>query len=308
MTILSLPSVWELIRSGMNNSNHRPRRSCLYMPASNERALEKARSLAADTVIFDLEDAVAPEAKETARDNACSALQSGKYGSRELVVRINAFDTPWFSEDLKQACLNGADAVLVPKITDPDSIEQISSMMDQTDLSSKTRLWAMIEMPIAILHIAEIAAMSHSSRLTTFVMGFNDLAKEMRAEQDRQLFTPAMAQTIMAARAHGLNVLDSVYNDFKDPDGLTAECEQARKYGFDGKTLIHPSQIDVANRAFAPSVEKIAEAEAIIAAFADPANAGKGVIVIDGKMTEILHLNQAKQTISMANAITALEG
>lgn len=290
----------------MTDKNHRPRRSCLYMPASNERALEKAKSLSADTIIFDLEDAVSPNAKDTARANAGAALESGAYGGRELVVRVNAIETPWFEEDLKQACTSQANAVLVPKIMGADSIRHISDLMDQFGASPTAQLWAMIEMPIAILQIAEIAAMSRSSRLTTFVMGFNDLAKEMRAEQDRQLFTPAMAQTIMAARAYDMNVIDSVYNDFKDPDGLAAECEQARKYGFDGKTLIHPSQIDIANKAFAPSAEKIAEAETIIAAFDDPATAGKGVIVVDGKMTEILHLNQAKQIIALADAIAAM--
>ncbi|MEP3465672.1 MAG: CoA ester lyase [Parasphingorhabdus sp.] len=292
----------------MINTDHRPRRSCLYMPASNERALEKARTLPADTIIFDLEDAVAPEAKEQARDNACAALQSGDYGNRELVVRVNAAETPWFEEDLEQACASHANAVLVPKIISSDSIEQINAKMNGYDPSSKTQLWAMIEMPIAILRIADIAAKGASTRLTAFVMGFNDLAKEMRAEQDRQLFTPAMAQTIMAARAYDLSVLDSVYNDFKDPDGLDVECEQGRRYGFDGKTLIHPSQIEIANKAFAPSTEKVAEAKTIVAAFDDPANAGKGVIVVDGKMTEILHRNQAMQTIAMADAITAMEG
>lgn len=292
----------------MTDTNHRPRRSCLYMPASNQRALKKAQTLPTDTVIFDLEDAVAPDAKEQARENASGALQSGAYGNRELVVRINAVDTPWFAEDLEQICSSQADAVLVPKVTDANMVEQISTLMDQHDPSAQTRLWVMIEMPIAILHIADIAAMGHSSRLTALVMGFNDLAKEMRAEQDRQLFIPAMAQTIMAARAHGLQVIDSVYNDFKDPDGLEVECEQGRKFGFDGKTLIHPSQIDIANRAFSPSAEKITEAKTIVAAFDDPANAGKGVLVVDGKMTEILHRDQAMQTIAIADAIAALEG
>lgn len=292
----------------MNNPNHRPRRSCLYMPASNERALEKAQTLSADTIIFDLEDAVSPEAKETARDNAGAALQSGNYGNRELVVRINAVDTPWFIEDLRQACLNKADAVLVPKVQTPEDIRKISEMMDELEASPDTKFWAMIEMPLAILNIADIAKQAASGRLTTFVMGFNDLAKEMKAEQDRQLFTPAMAQTIMAARAYDLNVIDSVYNDFKDPDGLAVECEQARTFGFDGKSLIHPSQIEIANRAFAPDANKIKEAKAIIDAFDEPANRGKGVIVVDGKMTELLHLDQAKQTVAMADAIAALKG
>ena len=289
----------------MTNTAFRPRRSCLYMPASNARALEKAKSLPADTIIFDLEDAVAPDAKDEAREQACAALISGDYGNRELVIRVNAQETPWFSEDLKQACLNGADAILVPKVLSPDDIIQIATMMEDHDKDRNTSLWAMIEMPLAVLNIGDIAARGAQNRLTTFVMGFNDLAKEMGAEQDRALFTPAMAQTIMAARAYGLNVIDSVYNDFKDSGGFALECEQARKFGFDGKSLIHPSQIEIANSAFSPSDDKILEARAIIAAFSDPANTGKGVITVDGKMTELLHLKQAEQTVAIADSIAA---
>ncbi len=290
----------------MTDPRYRPRRSCLYMPASNTRALEKAKTLLADTIIFDLEDAVAPDAKEEARINACAALRSGAYGDRELVIRINAMDTPWFAEDLKQACLNQADAVLVPKILNADDIVRITDIMEDLNAGPDTRLWAMIEMPEAVLKLAEIAALAPQHRLTTFVMGFNDLAKEMRAEHDRAIFAPVMTQTVIAARAYGLNVLDSVYNDFNDPDGLATECREAKKLGFDGKTLIHPVQIETANRVFAPAAEEIAAAEAIIAAFADPINAGKGVIVVDGKMTELLHLKQAKQLVATAQAIESL--
>ncbi len=276
------------------------------MPASNTRALEKAKTLQADTIIFDLEDAVAPDAKEAARDHACAALQSGDYGERELVVRINAMDTPWFAQDLKRACLAGADAVLVPKILGPHDIVQITYLMEDQDASLDIHLWAMIEMPQAILNLPEIAALGRQQRLTTFVMGFNDLAKEMRADHDRAIFGPVMSQAVIAARAYGLDILDSVYNDFNDPAGLEAECAEAKKRGFDGKTLIHPAQIETANRVFAPSADEIAEAEAIIAAFADPINAGKGVIVVDGKMTELLHLKQAKQLVATAQAIETL--
>ncbi|WP_367947319.1 CoA ester lyase [Sphingopyxis sp. BSNA05] len=236
----------------MSQITYRPRRSCLYMPASNKRALEKAKSLPADTIIFDLEDAVAPEAKEEAREQAGAALQSGDYGKRELVVRINAMDTPWFAQDLKQACRSGADAVLVPKILSADDIIRISGLMDDCDAAPSIRLWAMIEMPLAILNLAEIAALGSQHRLTTFVMGFNDLAKEMHAEQDRSVFGPVMTQAVIAARAYGLNIIDSVYNDFNDPDGLEAECLEARKLGFDGKSLIHPAQIETANRFLPP--------------------------------------------------------
>ena len=290
----------------MNHAKFRPRRSCLYMPASNERALEKAKALPADTIIFDLEDAVAPDAKDKARSNACAAIYNEEYGNRELVVRVNAMDTPWFAKDMERICANNPAGILVPKVRTAKDIYDLEVLMDKNGAKSEVGLWVMIEMPLAILNIAEIAALAEHSRLSTFVMGFNDLAKEMRAEQDRQLFTPAMAQTIMAARAFGMNVIDSVYNDFSDPDGLAQECEQGRKYGFDGKTLIHPSQIEIANAAYSPSNEKIKEAEAIIAAFADPVNAGKGVITVDGKMTEILHLKQAKQTVAVAEAIAAL--
>ena len=290
----------------MTDIKYRPRRSCLYLPASNKRALEKAKALPADAIIFDLEDAVAPDAKEEARENAKAALQSGDYGNRELVVRINAMDTPWFAQDLKQACLSKADAVLVPKILNAQDIVQITEFMEDQDASLDIQLWAMIEMPQAILKLAEIAALGRQRRLTTFVMGFNDLAKEMRADHDRAIFGSVMTQTVIAARAYGLNVLDSVYNDFHDPDGLAAECMEAKKLGFDGKTLIHPAQIETANRVFAPSADAITEAEAIIAAFADPINAGKGVIVVDGKMTELLHLKQAKQLVATARTIATL--
>lgn len=289
----------------MIETKFRPRRSCLYMPASNLRALEKAKTLAADTIIFDLEDAVAPDAKEEARTNACAALQSGAYGNRELVVRINAMDTPWFAQDLKQACLSKAHAILVPKILSADDIVRMSDLMDEFDSERNTKLWAMIEMPLAIVNLAEIAALGLQKRLTTFVMGFNDLAKEMLAEQDRAVFGPVMTQAVIAARAYGLNIIDSVYNDFSDPNGLEAECLEAKKLGFDGKSLIHPAQIETANWVFAPHADAIAEAEAIIAAFNDPVHAGKGVIVVDGKMTELLHLKQAKQLVAIAEAIAA---
>ncbi|MEH6758537.1 MAG: CoA ester lyase [Parasphingorhabdus sp.] len=289
----------------MTNTNSRPRRSSLYMPASNARALEKAKTLAADTIILDLEDAVAPEFKDSARDQACEALALGDYGAREMVIRVNAVDTPWFAQDMKSVCASKADAILVPKVCSAADIIEINAIMDRENSGGPMKLWAMIEMPLAILNIAEIAGMAHSTRLSGFILGFNDLAKEMRAEPDasRAIFLPAMAQTIMAARAHGLIALDSVYNDFNDPAGLAQECQQAKAFGFDGKSLIHPAQIDIANREFAPDDNKIAEAKAIIAAFSDPENAGKGAISINGKLTELLHLEQAKETLALAGAI-----
>jgi len=275
------------------------------MPASNDRALEKAKSLSADTIIFDLEDSVAAGAKDDARDRAYAALASGAYGKRELVVRVNAMDTDWFAADIERMARSDAHAILVPKITCAEDIAMLSGAMDEHGANQDMALWVMIEMPLAVLNIADIAKAAEQSRLTTFVMGFNDLAKEMKAEQDREFFLSTIAQTIMAARAYGLNALDSVYNDFKDLDGLSQECRQAMRYGFDGKTLIHPAQIEIANEAFTPSPDKIAEAKAIVAAFADPDNASKGVITIEGKMVELLHLEQAKQTIAFAEAIAA---
>lgn len=290
----------------MTNTQYRPRRSCLYMPASNRRALEKAKTLAADTIIIDLEDAVAPDSKEEARENAGAALRSGDYGHRELVVRINGMETPWFAQDLKLACLSRADAILVPKILSADDIVEITDLMENQDAHLDTQLWAMIEMPEAILNLREIAALGRDKRLTTFVMGFNDLAKEMHAAHDRAIFGPVMNQAVIAARAYGLGVIDSVYNDFNDAAGLESECREARRLGFDGKSLIHPAQIETANRVFAPDADAIAEARSIIAAFRDPVNAGKGVIVVNGRMTELLHFRQARQLVATAEAIEAL--
>lgn len=292
----------------MISSAFHPRRSCLYMPASNPRALEKAKSLTADVIIFDLEDAVAPEAKDAARDAACAAIASGEYGLRELVVRINGVDTPWFDSDLEQTAISGAAAIVVPKVVSAADIRSLSAKLEALGAPPDLALWVMVEMPLAVLNIAEIAAASTDSRLAAFILGFNDLAKEMRAEPNarRSVFAPAMASTVMAARAYGLTVLDSVYNDFNNTDGLGAECEQARSFGFDGKTLIHPAQIETANRAFAPSEGQISEARAIIEAFQLPENAGKGAITLNGKMTELLHRDQAQQTIALAEAIAAL--
>ena len=289
----------------MTDSTFRPRRSCLYMPASNARALEKAKSLPADTIIFDLEDAVAPDAKNDARNAAIAAISSGEYGERELVIRINSMDTPWFAQDMKAACASEADAILVPKIASASDVQQLTDFMENEDTNLSMKLWVMIEMPLAILNLPEIAATAQKNRLSTFVMGFNDLAKEMQAEQDRSIFLPVMTQAVLAARAHGIELLDSVYNDFNDPAGLEQECGQAKRMGFDGKTLIHPSQIEIANRIFAPDAEKITEAREIIAAFKNPVNAGKGVITVNGKMIELLHLKQAKQTIAQADAIAS---
>lgn len=289
---------------------HRPRRSCLYMPGANTRALEKARELPADTLILDLEDAVAPEAKEEARAAILAAVKAGGYGKREIVIRMNGLDTPWGHDDLKAIAISGAHAVLAPKVTGPRDIERLDNLLKEAGAPDGLDLWVMIETPIAILSIKEIAAASIGSRLSVFVMGTNDLAKEYRARMtaDRLAFQTALQLTVAAARAYGLVAIDGVYNDIKNEDGFRAECEQGRDLGFDGKTLIHPSQLEEANRIFAPSPHDVEQAVAVIEAFADPANAGKGVLKVNGKMTELLHLEEARRIVAMDEAIRALAG
>lgn len=290
------------------STQHRPRRSCLYMPGANTRALEKARDLPADTLILDLEDAVAPDAKEEARAAILAAVKAGGYGKREIVIRMNGLDTPWGHDDLKAIATSGAHAVLAPKVTGPRDIERLSTLLREAGASDSMALWVMIETPLAILNIKEIAAASIGTHLTTFVMGTNDLAKEYRARMtpDRIAFQTALQLSIAAARAYGLVAIDGVYNDIKNENGFRDECEQGRDLGFDGKTLIHPSQLEEANRIFAPSPHDVEQAKAVIEAFADPANAGKGVLKVNGKMTELLHLEEARRVVEMDAAIRAL--
>ncbi|MBR9834536.1 MAG: CoA ester lyase [Alphaproteobacteria bacterium] len=289
---------------------NRPRRSCLYMPGANARAIEKAKGLAADSVIFDLEDAVAPDAKAEARAAVCAAVKAGGYGKRELVIRINGLDTEWGLEDLKAAVAAGPDAILAPKVIDGGDIDRLNDAMSRAGAPETMGLWVMIEMPKAILNIQEIAEAVGRTRLTAFVMGTNDLAKEFRAinnPPERTAFQTALSMSVMAARAYDLLAIDGVFNDIKDEHGLIAECEQGRVMGFDGKTLIHPSQLEATNRIFAPSPADVEQAHAVIAAFADPANAGKGVLKVNGKMTELLHLEEARRVVDVAEAIKALE-
>ena len=288
---------------------HRPRRSCLYMPGANERALEKAKTLPADTVIMDLEDAVAPEAKETARDTIRAAVTAGGYGHREIVVRMNGLDTEWGQADLKMAVEAGAHALLAPKVIDGSDIDRLDDAMSLAGAPAEMGLWVMIEMPKAILNIQDIAEAVGRTRMTTFVMGTNDLAKEYRARMtpDRLAFQTALGMSMAAARAYNIVAIDGVYNDIKNEQGLIDECEQGRDLGFDGKTLIHPSQLDTANRVFAPSPHDVEHAQAVIEAFADPQNAGKGVLKVNGEMTELLHLDEARRTVAMDEAIRAFE-
>ncbi len=290
---------------------NRPRRSCLYMPGANARALEKAKALPADTLILDLEDAVAPDAKLEARDMVCAMVKQRGYGNREVVIRINGLDTEWGLGDLKAAVAAGPDAILAPKVIDGSDIDRLNDAMSRAGAPDNMGLWVMIEMPKAILNIQDIAEAVGRTRLTAFVMGTNDLAKEMRAETNpphRTGFQTALGLSVAAARAYDLLAIDGVFNGIGDGDGLEIECVQGRALGFDGKTLIHPSQLDAANRIFAPAPEDVEQAHAIIAAFADPENAGKGVIKVNGKMTELLHLEEAHRVVAVAAAIAAMAG
>ncbi len=290
----------------------RPRRSALYMPGSNARALEKARTLAADCLILDLEDAVAPDAKDAARAQVVEAVKAGGFGTREVFIRINGTDTPWGVEDLAAASAAAPDAILVPKITTAEQLEFIGRRLLDTHTDQRTRVWAMIEMPVAILNIHGIATAAKDSetRLSGFVMGTNDLAKETRARilPGRAPMLAWLTTCVAAARAYGLDILDGVYNDIADADGFAAECTQARDLGFDGKTLIHPSQIAPCNAAFSPPAEEVAQARAIIAAFDQPENRGKGVVQIDGRMVERMHADMARRTVAIAQAVAERAG
>lgn len=286
----------------------RPRRSCLYMPANNDRALEKAKTINADTLIFDLEDAVPPDMKTEARQKACEAVKSGGYGNREVVVRMNGLDTQWGQDDLSAIVACRPDGILVPKVSSADEVNSLYKALSDAGAADTLALWVMIETPLSILNLQEIAACADTTRLAAFVVGTNDLAKDMRAIMmpERQAFQTQLAMTVTAARAYGLVVIDGVFNDIKDADGLVSECEQGRIMGFDGKSLIHPAQVELCNRVFSPSKEDIAQAEDVIAAFAAPENAGKGVIKVNGKMTEILHLEEAKRVVEVEKTIQSL--
>jgi citrate lyase subunit beta/citryl-CoA lyase len=284
----------------------RPRRSVLYMPGSNSRALEKARELPADALILDLEDAVAPEAKAQARDNIVAALKTG-FGDREVMVRINGLDTRWWVDDLNAVIAAKPDAILVPKISEPNQLEDLAARFVDLHADHNVRVWAMMETPLAMLNAQRIAAaaLDSETRLSGFVMGTNDLAKDTRARlvPGRAPMLPWIMTCIAAARAYGLSILDGVYNDLGNAEGFVDECKQARDLGFDGKTLIHPRQIEPCNEVFSPSADEVALARKMIAAFELPEHANKGVVQVDGKMVERLHAEMAKQTVAIANAI-----
>jgi citrate lyase subunit beta/citryl-CoA lyase len=277
-----------------------PRRSALYLPASNARAIVKARDLPCDIVILDLEDAVAPDAKAAARQQAVEAVAAGGFGAREVVIRVNALATPWGAADLEAAAAARPSAILAPKVSSGADAEAYAA-----PLRGETQLWAMIETGAALLRLEGIAQTAALGRLTTWVMGTNDLAKELRCslEEDRGPLLGLLSLAVVAARAYGLSILDGVYNALSDDAGLERQCRQGVAFGFDGKTLIHPRQIAIANRVFSPAPEAIAWARTVVDAFALAENAEKGVLQIDGRMVERLHLEQARQLLGQAAAI-----
>jgi citrate lyase subunit beta/citryl-CoA lyase len=285
----------------------RPRRSVLYMPGSNARALEKARTLDADALILDLEDAVAPDNKHAAREQVVAAVKAGGYGPREIAIRVNALSTPWGGEDLAAAVAAMPDAILVPKISSAAEMTDIAKQLKRLNAPEAIRVWIMVETAASAFRLQEIAATARDpeTRLSVFILGTNDYAKETRAKivPGRATLMTYLSLSIAAARAYGIDVIDGVYNDISNLDGLAAECAEARDLGFDGKTLIHPSHIAPCNAAFSPSADEIAAARKVVAAFDDPANKGKGVLQIDGRMYEILHAEIAKRTVQVADAI-----
>jgi citrate lyase subunit beta/citryl-CoA lyase len=279
------------------------------MPGSNARALDKAKTLPADGVILDLEDSVAPQAKETARQQVVDAVKAGGFGDREVFIRINGVDTPWHADDLSAAAQAAPDVILVPKVSNSETLELIGRRMLDMGTDHKTRVWAMIETPLAIFNILSIAAAARDSetRLAGFVMGTNDLAKDTRARlvPGRAPMLTWLSMCVAAARIHGIDVLDGVYNDIGNTEGFAKECAQGLELGFDGKTLIHPSQIEACNTAFSPSPAEVEQARKMIAAFDLPENKGKGVVSIDGRMVERLHADMARRTVAIAEAISA---
>jgi len=285
----------------------RPRRSVLYMPGSNARALAKGRTLAADGLILDLEDAVAPDAKESARRQVCEALAAGGYGKRELILRVNGLATAWGYDDLMAAATSGADAVLLPKVGGADAVEQAVAVLEANGAPPELAVWCMMETPIGMLHAEEVAG-SHA-RVACLVMGTSDLAKDLHAAHtpERLPMLTSLGLCLLAARAHGLAILDGVHLDLADDAGFAASCRQGRELGFDGKTLIHPKTIAAANAAFAPSAEEVAWSKKIIAAHAAAAAEGKGVVVVDGRLVENLHVENAHRIVALAEAIADLE-
>jgi citrate lyase subunit beta/citryl-CoA lyase len=288
----------------MMNDELRPRRSVLYMPAANDRALEKAQTIPADGIIFDLEDAVAPDAKSEARAKAVAAVESGRYGNRELMIRCNGLDTQWGSFDIAAAAAAGPSAVVIPKVDSVGYVDRVAAFVDAAG-APDVMIWAMIETPTAIFNVRRIA---DHPRVAALVMGTNDLAKELRSPlvPNRHPLVPHLATALLAAREAGKVILDGVYNDVKNPEGFEAECRQGMEMGFDGKTLIHPSQVEPANAMWSPSAEAVEHAERVIAAFDEAVAEGKGVVTVDGRMIENLHVDNARRVLATAQAIASL--
>jgi citrate lyase subunit beta/citryl-CoA lyase len=288
----------------------RPRRSLLFMPGSNARALEKARNLHADVLILDLEDSVAPDAKALARDQIAQAIAAKGFGQREVWIRTNSIDTPWFADDVAMAGKARPDGILVPKVSTTEDLKAIGDRLAAINADASIKVWAMIETARAVLDADKLAAASRDpkTRLAGFVFGPNDIAREtrIRMQPGRAAMIPMITHCILATRAHGLEILDGPYSDFSNIDGFGQECTQGRDLGFDGKTLIHPGQIEACNAIFTPPAEEVTEARKIIAAFERPENASKGAIQLDGRMVERLHADMAKRTIAIADAIAAM--
>ena len=284
----------------------RPRRSVLYMPAANERALQKAKGVAADALIFDLEDAVAPDSKDAARANAVAAASSGAYGKKEITIRCNSLSTPWGADDIAAAAKSSAVAVVIPKINNVAEVDAVSAALDKAGAPAGRTIWAMIETPEAIFNVRSIAA---HPRVNVLVMGTNDLGKELRAKQvpGRHPLVSHLSTALLAAREGGKVILDGVYNDIKNNVGFLAECSQGAEMGFDGKTLIHPDQVVGANETWAPSEAEIEHARRVIAAFDEALAAGKGVVQLDGRMIENLHVDNARGAITIAEAIASMQ-
>ena len=287
----------------------RPRRSLLFMPGSNPRALEKARTLPVDGVILDLEDAVAPDAKATARDQIAAAVAAGGFGPREVTIRINALDTPWWEDDLAMAAKASPDGIVVPKVSSVEDLALVHARLAAAGATASVKVWAMIETALSLLHVEALSATAREtgSRLAGYIMGPNDIARETRIRMvpGRAPMLPFYTTCVLAAHAYDLEILDGPYSDFSNAAGFAAECAQSRDMGFDGKTLIHPSQIEPCNLAFTPPAEEVAQARAIVAAFEKPENAGRGAIQLEGRMVERLHAEIAKRTLAIADAIAA---
>jgi len=282
-----------------------PRRSCLYMPGTNSRALNKARTLDADVVIMDLEDAVAPDSKPLAREQVMAAVTQGGYGHREVWIRINALASPWGSDDLSMAIAAQPDGIVLPKVEEADDIQVVNEALRSANLHGSTQLWAMIESPSAVLNIQSIAQQGAMTRLAGLIFGGNDLAKALgiAVSADRLALQQSLSMIVLACRANALTAIDGVFNQINDAEGLEAECVQGKAFGFDGKTAIHPNQLAICNRCFSPSNEELAHAQQIVAAFNQPANANAGVIQVNGQMVERLHFEQAEQLLARQQAL-----